>query len=194
MSIKFDSGEPDVPQQLFFRVEEQRYAPPCDENGDPYPGARGDLKIKIYAYPVVKRTPKGWKLNNGVFVGERFHKKWAWPSIDEAFESFYARKEKQISIYRHRALDALEAREGAKMLQKQLTEMAETKCPSPLLMVSAQVPYTARMRTFEAEAFEAGVRRAINFLQRHFVVSDTFFGNPSDAFRNLEAIAKHGAP
>ncbi len=107
---------------MLFRVEETRYAGPIDEYGDPIPGLRGPMGISIKEIPVVKRTPKGWRLANGRIVLESSAKKYANPTIDGAFKDFEARKNRQAQIYMTRAADAIEARNGAARLKDALLQ------------------------------------------------------------------------
>ncbi|WKV16928.1 hypothetical protein [Microcystis phage MJing1] len=110
------------PVAYLFRVQERRYAGPVDEFGDPVPGVRGEMEISLHTLPVAKVTPKGWRLECGRFVLRDARKRFACPTVDEAFVSFVARKDRQARIHMARAADALEAKNGALRLQARLTE------------------------------------------------------------------------
>lgn len=76
---------------LYYRV---------DEFDNPIPGHR--KKLVVHEYPVLKETEKGvwigfcWEERR--FVRKSGRKRFAWPSEEEAYESFKARKRKQIRI------------------------------------------------------------------------------------------------
>jgi hypothetical protein len=74
---------------------------------------------------VEKRTPKGWRLEGGRFVLESARKRWACPTVDEAFASFDARKRRQAGIHQARMMDALQAQNAAARLKERL--VAELK-------------------------------------------------------------------
>jgi hypothetical protein len=98
-------------EELWYRYEDRRYAPPVNE-WDEIVG-RGTVEIKLREFRVLKHTPKGVWLE-GYFGGKRFvlndaYRRYACPTIEEAKVSFRARKAKQISIYKHRIEDAEEA-------------------------------------------------------------------------------------
>lgn len=105
--------------QHLYRVEERRFSAGVDEMGDPLP-RRGDMEIRLFAVPVRKRTPKGWRLEDGTFVLESATKKYACLTVEEAFVSFAARKQRQADILMARAADALEAKRGAERLKEKL--------------------------------------------------------------------------
>lgn len=107
---------------LWYRFENQRYAPPVDEWGDPIWGARGEHKVHRRVFKVVGVTPKGVWLTftygkdhfafderDKRFVLLEARKRYACPTIEEAKESFIARKTRQARIYRARMEDAEEA-------------------------------------------------------------------------------------
>ncbi|HWI05618.1 MAG TPA: hypothetical protein VNT52_17560, partial [Acidimicrobiales bacterium] len=86
---------------VFYRFEDVWYAPPVDEF-DNVVGAP-TLRIQCQKLPVVKVTPKGVRLCNGVLVLNASRKKWACPSEALALESFKARKARQVEIHVKRA-------------------------------------------------------------------------------------------
>lgn len=112
---------------FLYRVEEQRFAGGVDEYGDPIPGDRGPLEVRLRCLEVAKRTPKGWRLRDGAFVMESATKKYANPTIEGAFVDFLARKEKQARIYMARAAEAMQAKHGAERLKEGLVE----RLPNP---------------------------------------------------------------
>jgi hypothetical protein len=114
----------DTPVYL-YRVMEKRFAGPVDEYGDPIPGARGPLEVWLRAIKVEKITPKGWRLRDGRFVLASATKKYADPTIEGAFVSFYARKTKEARIYMARAAAALQAKRGAERLKDRLISHLE---------------------------------------------------------------------
>ncbi len=73
--------------------------------------------IILHKYAVLKHTPKGVWLNtlgptdhpnslNARFVNRSHNKQFAWPTINEALESFIARKTREAGIYHARGLEA----------------------------------------------------------------------------------------
>lgn len=113
------------PVEYWYRFEDVRYAPPADEYGE-YRG-RGELKVYLRKYVVIKHTPKGvwlerWETHTGKprtvdefnapekrFVRKDTNKRFACPTELEARESFLARKSKLIRIMKARITDAEEA-------------------------------------------------------------------------------------
>lgn len=77
----------------------------------PYPG----VEIHLQEYPVLKKTPKGVRLDiwfgykpekeKGKFVLFDSTKRYACPTIEEAKASFIARKEKQLKILKNQIRD-----------------------------------------------------------------------------------------
>jgi hypothetical protein len=106
---------------VLYRVEEYQTAGAVDEWGDPVPGCRGNLHVRLCEEPVSKVTPKGWRLRNGKFVLASASKRWACPTIDEAFVSFFARKTRQAAILENQLIDALTALNAGKRLQAEIT-------------------------------------------------------------------------
>jgi hypothetical protein len=100
--------------EYYYRFEEQRYAAPLDEYG--MPSGKGRVVLHLRKLKVVKRTPKGVKLaglnysyTNPRLVLYNSHKKFACATREEAWQSFVARKTKQIRIFKARIDDAQEA-------------------------------------------------------------------------------------
>lgn len=68
----------------------------------------GSWHVRCFSFPVLKHTPKGVQLNvwgKRRFVLRDARKRYACPTVEEAKESFMARKRRQYRIYRTRALD-----------------------------------------------------------------------------------------
>lgn len=69
--------------------------------------------VEALWFPVRKRTPKGaWIYDRFVLLTAR--KKYACETLEEAVESFLARKTRQASIYQHRLNDAKRAKHIAR--------------------------------------------------------------------------------
>lgn len=82
-----------------YRYEERRYAPSLDERDNPIPGS-GRTEIILMEFKVIRSTPKGVWIGDW---GDRFvllsaRKRYACPTIEEALESFLARKRRQARI------------------------------------------------------------------------------------------------
>lgn len=96
--------------EIWYRYEETRYSPGCDETDNPLPGTI--VKVHALEFGVIKKTPKGaWIARNwgaGNLSGEKRFvllaatKRYACPTEEEALTSFLARKRKQIAIYARR--------------------------------------------------------------------------------------------
>lgn len=75
------------------------------------------MRLYLDSYPVIKTTPCGCWIDRGYgykkFVNLNSRKKWAHESIEDAMQSFIARKESQVAILRHQLLKA----ESALLLQ-----------------------------------------------------------------------------
>ena len=90
--------------KVLYRYEDVQYAAPLDEFDQPV--GRGRVSVSLYAFPIMKRTPKGVWIS--IYVGkERFvrlnaTKHFACPTLEEAKQSFIARKKAQIRIYEAR--------------------------------------------------------------------------------------------
>ena len=104
--------------EKWFRFDDVRYAPPLDEWGDS--GGPGILEVKLREFSVVRHTPKGvwidraWSRSKTRTDGLRFvlrdaTKRFACPTVEEARESFIARKKRQAGIYEARAKQARDA-------------------------------------------------------------------------------------
>lgn len=81
-----------------------------DEDGDFRPSGFCEGRIELETWREVKKTPKGaWiERTYGVrkFVLDHGRKRYAWPTKEEAWESFLARKRKQAQILRRQLVAA----------------------------------------------------------------------------------------
>jgi hypothetical protein len=96
--------------EYYYRIDDRRCSLGVDEWGGPLGGRV--IELSLHKMPVLRRTPKGVWLDN--YGGERFvlngaNKRFACPTVEEAQESFKARKEKQIRLLREQIRDAEEA-------------------------------------------------------------------------------------
>lgn len=100
----------------WYRYVDVHYAPPLDEWERPL--GRGDIKVHLEIYKVIKETPKGVWLGRDFLgyacSGRRFvlhssRKRFACPTKDEAMVSYIARKKAQIRIYTARLESAQRA-------------------------------------------------------------------------------------
>ena len=82
----------------------------------------GPPRVSVLGYKVVRRTPKGvWLDYYGTekFVLRDAHKRWACPTKEEAMESFWARKRRQVKILRAQLqhIEAVLATSGAPVVE-----------------------------------------------------------------------------
>lgn len=94
--------------EVLYRYEDVVYATPFDDEGR-YPGT---LKLELREYAVLRRTAKGVWI--GVGGDERFvlttaRRRYACLTIEEACESFIARKKAEIRIHEARVARARQA-------------------------------------------------------------------------------------
>lgn len=114
--------------EYWYRYEDVKYAAPIDEYERPI--GEGRVEVRLRKYRVIKHTPKGVWISqdfwftphhdhiypdnvNKKFVLRDARKRFACPTIEEALESFKARKKRQIRILRAQARDAEKALEKA---------------------------------------------------------------------------------
>lgn len=84
-----------------WRVEMVVWAAPLNEYDEP--SGPGRTSVRAVEYAVVKRTPKGVRLNiDNKFVSSTARRRWACPTVEEAVESFLARKAREASILKAR--------------------------------------------------------------------------------------------
>lgn len=85
-----------------------------DELGE-YVSTGSHVKLQLHEYEVIKQTPTGVRLNDygrsehGRLVSRNWNKQWACPTVEEARQSFMARKKRQIRILEARLKTAREA-------------------------------------------------------------------------------------
>lgn len=96
--------------EVWYRYVDVCYAAPVNEDGDVYPGVKGDRKVQLRELQVIRATPKGvWlydRYGHERFVLRDATKRYACPTKEEAIVSFVARKKRQLGIYEARASDA----------------------------------------------------------------------------------------
>jgi hypothetical protein len=90
---------------MLYRYEDTEHAAPFNEFGESR--GRGTVRVTLSTYRVVSTTPKGaWIRLDGWgekrFVLATARRRFACSTVEEAYESFVARKRRQISIYRAR--------------------------------------------------------------------------------------------
>lgn len=90
--------------KVYYRYEVRRYAAPLDEFDNPC--GTGRVELELHAYRVAKETPKGVRLAIGRFVLASARKRFACATVDEAWQSFQARKRRQVSILSAQLSDA----------------------------------------------------------------------------------------
>lgn len=94
-----------------FRIIDNAYATCIDPDGDSWGST---YRLEIIAFPVVKRTDKGFRIWRGLlghgdetrWVSFGWMKQWASLTPAGALAHFIARKRKQASIYEARAANA----------------------------------------------------------------------------------------
>jgi hypothetical protein len=100
MPVDFVVDETPPPAEVWYRVVDFRYAPTLDEWDRPQ--GDGQSALKVSEYLVVRHTERGvWLHLDG--WGRRFvlrdaRKRFACPTLKEAWESFRARKERQLRL------------------------------------------------------------------------------------------------
>lgn len=104
-------------EKVWYRFESRLVAAGVDEWENPL----GPPSVDLYCYEVevIKHTPKGaWLRDLNDPRGKRFvlrgaRRRWACPTLQEARESFIARKRRQINILRSQVHYAKEAKRMA---------------------------------------------------------------------------------
>jgi hypothetical protein len=84
-------------EETWFRFEDKLFSSGIDEFGQPY--GPPYLTVQVQCLAVAKVTPKGVRLCTGRFVLREGRKRWACPTLEEALQSFIARKKAQRRIY-----------------------------------------------------------------------------------------------
>lgn len=103
----------------WYRYDDIRYAAPLDEYENPR--GPGRVAVELRSYQIQRVTPKGVWLSR-YFGAPRFvrlsaRKRFAYPTPEEALESFMARKTRQLSILRAQAEKVERALAAGKALQ-----------------------------------------------------------------------------
>lgn len=96
--------------EKWYRYEDRVFAAPIDESGRAC--GHSTVRVHLRALPVLRRTKRGvWLDDYGTphFVLADARKRYACPTIEEAKESFLARKNRQASILRARVRQADDA-------------------------------------------------------------------------------------
>lgn len=100
MPSEFDVGDVPPPLEVWYRVVDFRYAPTLDEWDRPQGDGRSTVEMREYA--VLRHTEQGVWLETGEtgrkFVLRGARKRFACPTKEEAWESFRARKKKQLRL------------------------------------------------------------------------------------------------
>jgi hypothetical protein len=99
-------------ESVYYRVYDQLVSAGVDEWDNPLGPAR--VEVYVMEIPVISRTPKGVWLD---YCGKRFvldssRKRFACPTVEEAEESFIARKTRQLSILNKQAANVRRAMEA----------------------------------------------------------------------------------
>lgn len=98
---------------FWYRFEDYRVSGGINDFGEPE--GPGHTEIRMREFQVTKHTPKGvWLHGAGWDGGKKFvlrdaRKRYACPTVDEAMESFLARKKRQLSILTAQASGVREA-------------------------------------------------------------------------------------
>lgn len=102
--------------EYWHRITSTRTAPPLDEYDNPI--GRGTVHAYCNNYAVIKHTPKGVWLNlhcgDKRFILKSAKKRFACPTVEEAFISFEARTKRRVNILSSQISDCLEGIEDAK--------------------------------------------------------------------------------
>lgn len=89
---------------IWYRMDDVLYAAPVDEFDNPV--GPSTLRLRVVKFKVTKVTPKGVWLDGYKFALTSARKRYACPSLEEARESFIARKSRQLSILQDRVARA----------------------------------------------------------------------------------------
>lgn len=121
---------------FWYRYEDRQYAAPLDEFDRPC--GEGRLELIKRRFSVIRETPTGAWLQEHPIIAPRFakrdaRKRYACPTEIEALQSFFARKQRQVSIYNARIRRAEKAMILAAREQKNLTENNPHNPLAPIL-------------------------------------------------------------
>lgn len=82
--------------ETYYRYETQRYSVVVDADADLFDVSPPELRLTTHR--VVKKTPRGVKLDNGRLICAHWHKKWAHSTLEEAMAGIIARRERHARI------------------------------------------------------------------------------------------------
>lgn len=82
--------------EVYYRYDYRLYSAGVDEFDNPLGPPQGILKLN--SYRVTKTTRCGVWLDTGKFINNSWRKRWACPTVEEAAESYRARKRREIGI------------------------------------------------------------------------------------------------
>ena len=105
----------EVTKEFLYRYEDYLVSAGVDEFDNPL--GPPSVKVSLRKFSVIKKTPKGVWID--IFLGKRFvlssaRKRYACQTVEEAKDSFIARKNRQIHILGNRIKHAEEAIEKVK--------------------------------------------------------------------------------
>lgn len=106
----------DTSKVYWYRVEGRM----CSVILDEYDNYGSSPEVYVRKYEMLKETAKGvwlWAEKGKRFVLREARKRYACPTVEEAYESFYARKARQISILKARIAEIEQIVGKAQMLQ-----------------------------------------------------------------------------
>jgi hypothetical protein len=113
----------------FYRYQENiQAAGGFNENGDWYRSGYSDVTLSIVEFILVKETPKGHWIQriyetgfNGEirWISKTSRKRYAYPTLEEALNSFIIRKKAQVNILKEQLTNAKKALTLGIIKQKQ---------------------------------------------------------------------------
>lgn len=126
---------------FLYRFEEHSYAASSGWDDDTWISTGPYLELE--AFLIRSITPKGWTIeaDNALgwrFIGREHTKRYALPTVEEALESFIARKEKQESIYLNRAKRARNAILLAVRTRERLASAGASQSPNSPAEISSE--------------------------------------------------------
>lgn len=121
-ALRANPHDPDA--KRWWRIDDCSYAT-FDEWGDSY--STGP-RIEAHAFEVVRETPKGvwlrrgWLFATEQWVGVNWKRRFAAPTVEEAFKDYIARRERQRAICQAQADRAERLRDKATQMLATLTK------------------------------------------------------------------------
>ena len=101
-----------------YRVEDKRYSTVIDADSDHY---GSELCVNVLEFDVIKTTPCGLIISTGFgskrFINLNAKKQYAHLLLSDAYEAFFARKQKQLKILTNQLHDVEQAIQKAKFMQ-----------------------------------------------------------------------------